>query len=141
MSGVQALSRMSLLRFIRSELCISRRSSLWVQPVGHCRRAVVSSSAGHVASRRNQRQAARVSIWNKGQPLQASFPSSQNLGLMPKRHSFAASAANSDKAAEQAANEIRPSNIYRAVSVLVLVSVRIGKQADCSSYLTLAGCS
>ncbi len=141
MSGVQALPRMSLLRFTRSELCVSRRSSLWVQPVGHRRRAVVSSLAGHVASRRNQCQAARVSISNRGQPLQASFLSSENLCLMPKRHSFAASAANSDKAAEQAANEIRPSIMYIAVSVLVLVSVHISKQADCSSYLTLAGCS
>ena len=141
MSGVQALPRMSLLRFTRSEPCISCRSSLWVQPVGHRRRAVVSSSAGHVASRRNQCQATRVSISNKGQHLQASFSSSQNLGLMPKRHSFAASAASSDKAAEQAANEIRPSNMYIAVSVLVLVSVHISKQADCSSHLSLAGCS
>ena len=141
MFGVQALSRMSLLRFTRSELCISRRSSLWVQPVVLCRLAVVSSSAGHVTSRRNQCQAARVSVPSKCQPLQASFPCSQNLGLMPKRHSFAAPAANSDKAAEQSADEIRPSNVYIAVSLLVLVSVHIGKQADCSSYLTLAGCS
>lgn len=135
MSGVQALSRMPLLRFTRSELCISRRSPLWVQPVVLCRHAVVSSSAGHVTSRRNQCQAARVSIPNKYQPLQASFASSQNLGLMPKRHSFAAPAASSDKAAGQAADEMRPSNMYIAVSVLVLVSVHICKQADCNSYL------
>lgn len=135
MSGVQALFRMPLLRFTRSELCISRRSPLWVQPVVLCRHAVVSSSAGHVTSRRNQCQAARVSIPNKCQPLQASFASSQNLGLMPKRHSFAAPAASSDKAAGQAADEMRPSNMYIAVSVLVLISVHICKQADCNSYL------
>lgn len=121
MFGVQALSRMSLLRFTRSELCISRRSSLWVQPVVLCRLAVVSSSAGHVTSRRNQCQAARVSVPSKCQPLQASFPCSQNLGLMPKRHSFAAPAANSDKAAEQSADEIRPSNVYIALSILAVV--------------------
>ena len=132
MSGVQALSHMPLLRFACSESCISRRSSLWVQPVVLCRLAVVSSSAGHVTSRRNRCQAARVSAPKKCQPLQASFASFHNLGLMPKRHSFAAPAASSDKAAGQAANETRPSNMYIAVSVLVLVGVHLCKQADCN---------
>ncbi len=135
MSGVQAMSRMSLLRFTRSELCINRRSPLWVQPVVLCKQAVVSSSPGYATSRRNGCQAARVSVPSKCQPLQASFANSPNLGLMPKRHSVATSAVNSDQAAEQAAHEIRPSNIYIAVSVLVLVSVHDGDQADCNSYL------
>ncbi len=134
MSGVQALSRMPLLRCTRSELCVSRRSPLWVQPVVLCRHAVVSSSAGHVTCRRNQCQAARVSIPSKCQPLQGSFASS-HLGLMPKRHSFAAPAASSDKAAGQAGNETRPSNMYIAVSVLVFVGVHICKQTYCNSYL------
>ncbi|DBB00299.1 TPA: hypothetical protein ACH3X1_014123 [Trebouxia sp. C0004] len=122
MCGVQALSRMPLLRFTRSELCIAhRRSPLWVQPVVLCRHAGVSSSAGHVTSRRNHRQTARFSIPYKCQPLQASFASSQRLDLKPKSHSFPAPAASSDQAAGQAANELRPSNMYIALSILAVV--------------------
>ncbi|KAA6419096.1 MAG: crt protein 1-like [Trebouxia sp. A1-2] len=120
MSGVQALSRMPLLCCTRSASCVSRRSPLWVQPVVFCRHALASSSAGHVTSRGNQCQAAGVSIPNKCQPQQASFASSQ-LGLMPKRHSVAASAASSDTAAEQAGTATRPSNMYIALSILAVV--------------------
>ncbi|DBB00298.1 TPA: hypothetical protein ACH3X1_014123 [Trebouxia sp. C0004] len=60
-------------------------------------------------------------IAHRRSPLWASFASSQRLDLKPKSHSFPAPAASSDQAAGQAANELRPSNMYIALSILAVV--------------------